>query len=337
MTIPMPPISNDPSRDSSFNDIEAYEKKANVKKQSLSAAKTFINTEISNAKAAAKTPEAQWAAGQKLMESTKQSLAQLKRLTDTEDEYQVLADNLAKNILQRSINYFNNSKEDEEIKIDKAMVLQEYARSIAERKMTKERCKENIEILKKKKADLPPPVVKEETKAIHMELADYCKKPDLISHALTLLGNTKPLLQAIKRKLGAAHAFYLKISSLVVDNALYKVIEEVNAAHNKLKKKIELQLASGSYIYNWKLKLDEAWGAALIIDDFDLDEESKQRYGANRRKLFDLCNQFSNNAPSPTISTAFSGGSAGSPSIKKYRGCLLGIVILIIIICLCKC
>lgn len=66
-------------------------------------------------------------------------------------QYQMIADNLAKQILQCGINYYNNTDEDEYVKIDIAYDLQSYAYSIAIGKLTKDRCKENIEILDKKR------------------------------------------------------------------------------------------------------------------------------------------------------------------------------------------
>ncbi|MBR6980664.1 MAG: hypothetical protein IKH88_12640 [Prevotella sp.] len=292
-----------------------------------------INSAVAQAKnVSSKDPEAVYQAGLDLMNSTKDNLQAIRSILGTSDmQYQMVADNLAKQILQCGINYYNNSnEEDEEVKINKAMVLQEYAESIAAGKLLKERCKENTDILRKKKADLPPAIVREETNAIYKELADYCKKPDLISHAVTLLNNTKPYLQAIKRKLGGSDPSYLKISSLVVNNALHNVIEEVNAAQEKLHKKIESQMASAADLYVLKEKLNEAWDATLIMDGFDLDDDSKERYRNNRTALINLRNQVGGAASN--VSTAYSGSSG-----EDNYGWLWGLILLIIIVCLKSC
>ena len=68
-----------------------------------------------------------------------------------DQQYVFIADNLAKQILQCGINYFNNSKEEIERRIDKARTLQSYALSIAVGKLTRERCKENVNILDERK------------------------------------------------------------------------------------------------------------------------------------------------------------------------------------------
>ena len=295
-----------------------------------------INSAVAQAKnVSSKDASAVYQAGLDLMNSTKADLKAIRSILGTSDmQYQMVADNLAKQILQCGINYYNNTTEDDEVSIDKAMVLQEYAESIAVGKLMRDRCKENTEILKKKKADLPPPSVKVETKAIHMELTDYCKKPDLISHAVTLLNNTKPYLQAIKRKLGASHAYYLKISSLVVNNALHNVIEEVNAAQDTFSRKSQQHLASAVDLFVLKNTLDKAWDATLIMDEFDLDNESKERYRTNRNALMNLRNQVG--GVTSNVSTAYSGGSSGGSSDDSY-GWLWGLIALIIVICLKSC
>ena len=294
-----------------------------------------INSAIAQAKSvSSKDPNAVYQAGLDLMNSTKADLESIRSILGTSDiQYQMTADNLAKQILQCGINYYNDTTDDDEVSIDKAMVLQEYAESIAVGKLMRDRCKENTEILKKKKADLPPPSVKVETKAIHMELTDYCKKPDLISHAVTLLNNTKPYLLAIKRKLGASHAYYLKISSLVVNNALHNVIEEVNAAQDTFSRKSQINLATASDLFVLKATIDKAWDATLIMDDFDLDDESKERYRTNRNALMNLRNQLG--GATSRVSTAYSGGSSSSDD--GYSGCFIGLICLIIVFILKSC
>ena len=124
--------------------------------------------------------------------------------------------------------------------------------------MAKDRCKENVDTLQKIIDNLPPSEVYSEDRAIHEELRKYCLLPDKICYAVTLLNNTRPHLQAIKRKLGASNEYYLRISSQVVRNALSNVIAEVNASNS-----------------NDILK--SAWELTLFMDTFDLEVSFKEK------------------------------------------------------------
>jgi hypothetical protein len=280
-----------------------------------------ITTSISEAKQA-KGVTANYNAGVKLMDGTKESLAKLRSLLGTNDmQYQMIADKLAQAILQCGINYFNDSNADDAP--EKALRLQNYALSIAVGQMAKDRCKENVDILKKIIANLPPKEIAAEVKLIQTELEKYCKLPDLIKHAITLLNNTKPYLNAIKQKVGVTNPFYLKLSTQVIGNALHNVIEEVNAAQEYNPEDIERiaysearnSLGIGELelsMYREKSYADEllysaaryqrmkrdhiisalkrAWNAVKLMQPMDMEDTFKrQRYTPNITTLRDLC------------------------------------------------
>ena len=93
-------------------------------------------------------PASRLKAGQKLMSSTKSTLTQLRKCLKKSDiRYQTIVDKLATEILQCGIDYYNDSDDDD--CATKAMKLQKYALTIAVGNMTKQRCKENVEILQK--------------------------------------------------------------------------------------------------------------------------------------------------------------------------------------------
>lgn len=211
-------------------------------------------------------------AGEVLMKSTKATLQQLMSLLPKTDlQYQTIADKLGFEILQCGIDYFNEA--DEADTAHKAMKLQKYAMGIVVGQMAKDRCKENVDTLQKIIDNLPPSEVYSEDRAIHEELRKYCLLPDKICHAVTLLNNTRPHLQAIKRKLGVSNGYYLKISSQVVGNALSNAIAEVNASNN-----------------NDILK--SAWELTLFMDTFDLEVSFKEKtYKKNREILKQMCEE----------------------------------------------
>lgn len=197
-----------------------------------------INACLSSTKNADQsTPAKCLDAGVKLMNSAKQPLADLRALLDESDsDYQRIADSLAKQILQCGINYFNGSDDDDSI--EKALEIQEYALSIAVGKLTKDRCRQNVDILLKQKKESPPAEVKDEHAKIMEEIKDFNSKPDTIAHALTLLKNTKSCLKTIRRKLERDNEYYRSISTTLAENALHNVIEVVNEALKQLEEDV---------------------------------------------------------------------------------------------------
>jgi len=263
-------------------------------------------------------------------------------LSSSEIQYQTIADKLGLEILQCGIDYYNDSEEQDAAK--KAMALQSYARSIVVGQMAVDRCKENVEILQKIIDNLPPSEVFAEDRAIRKELRRYNSLPDKISYAIELLNNTKPLLQAIKEKLGRNNEYYLKFSTLVVSNALSNVIAEVNQAQNYISVlhdrgidgsmlAIMEQINGTSFDTLKKLKADlvkaanEAWKATKLMDSFDKEAEFKSRYDKNRQTLKGLCESLgistSTLVPTTTGDTNW--------------GCLIAIIIGVIILICCIC
>lgn len=284
---------------------------------------------------------ARYEAGKVLMEKTKQSASQLKGLLSSSDiQYQTIADKLGLEILQCGIDYYNDSEEPDAAK--NAMVLQRYAESIVVGQLAKDKCKENVDILQKIIANLPPSEVFAEDRAIRKELRRYSSLPDKISYAIELLNNTKPLLQAIKEKLGRNSGYYLKISTLVVSNALSNVIAEVNQAQNYISVlhdkgidgrmlAIMEQINGTSFDTLKKLKADlvksanEAWRATKLMDSFDKETDFKSRYDKNRQTLKELCESLgistSTLVPTTTGDTNW--------------GCIVAIIIVVIILICC--
>lgn len=261
-------------------------------------------------KSRGKGSQARLEAGEVLMKGTKATLQQLMSLLSKTDlQYQMIADKLGLEILQCGIDYFNEA--DEADTAHKAMKLQKYAMGIVVGQMAKDRCKENVDTLQKIIDNLPPSEVYSEDRAIHEELRKYCLLPDKICHAVTLLNNTRPHLQAIKRKLGVSNGYYLKISSQIVGNALINIIAEVNEAQSSLgnahygrdnatKALVHLAIVV-------KPVVEKAWEATMIMDTFDMEYDFKsKKYNENRSILKELCEQLgvSTSTSKPTSSQA---------------------------------
>ena len=274
--------------------------RAIISKNALTEPISAINSAISVAKKTdSKNPEASLAAGTKLMNSTKAPLKAVKDIAGaTSPQYQMVADNVAKQILQCGINYYNNAPESDVESPRKAMVLQSYALSIAVGQLTKDRCKENYDILKQAVDNMPPAEVAIETRKVKEELKKFCQLPDKIAHSVTLLNNTKPLLQTIKLRLGASNPFYLSLSTQVVGNALHNVIKEVNQAQSALghiidechRLGINPAMYGSTIIDKIKPIIIEAWKTTILMDSFDMEYEFKtKRYNRNRQSLKGMC------------------------------------------------
>ena len=276
----------------------------------------------------------------------------------------MVADNLAKQILQCGINYYNNAPDSDIQSPRKAMVLQSYAMSIAVDKPTKDRCKTNYDILKQAVDNIPPAEVVAETIEVRKELNKFMKLPDKISHSVTLFNNTKPWLQKIKSKLGASNPFYLSLSTQVIGNALHNVIEEVNQAQKYFSAIIKAVKESGidpsllnylgdehspAKIIENKVKpaAREAWKATLLMDTFDMESDFiKNRYLPNRKSLKEMCDSLGISTSAPrqrstrtqTVRTVSTTSQSSQPSTHRPSekeglpvGCWVAIVIAILI------
>lgn len=256
-------------------------------------------------------------AGEELRKNTRNALLQLKKILSLTDlQYQMIADKLGLEILQCGIDYFNDSEEPDAA--HKAMNLQKYAKSIVVGQMAKDRCKENVDILQRIIDNLPPSEVFAEDRAIREELRKYCLLPDKICHAVTLLNNTKPHIQSIKRKLGVSNSYYLKISTQVVGNALSNIIAEVNEAQSIFsadKDDPNATLAAILGISHVKSVLEEAWKAMRIMDGFDMESDYKNgRYNENRSILKGLCDQLEVSTSAYTSKSSTSGTTQRRPT-----------------------
>ena len=297
---------------------------------------------------------ARYNAGIKLMNETKATLKQLKMLLPASDlQYHMIADRLGLEILQCAIDYYNGSEATDAAR--KAMKLQAYALKIVVGKMAKDRCKENVDTLQEIIDNLPPSEVSAEDKSIKEELRKFCQQPDKICHAVTLLNNAKQYLQSIKTKLGSTNEYYLKISTLVIGNALHNVVEEVNDVQKDTTIEVQgrqipvsMLLDRDTKIAQIKNALQAAWNAMKIMDTFDMESDFKaNRYNQNRSILKKMCEDFgistSTYVPaSPRPASPRPASPRPTPPINHssdnssgcFRGCLFALIAWVVLGCI---
>lgn len=327
--------------------------KAYISSQTVGPLINKISSEVDKTKKVDhKDPNARNKAGLNLMMTTREPLQQLKSILTVEDsQYQMIADKVGLEILQCGIDYFNNS--DDEDKHRAAMNMQKYAQSIVVGTLAKQRCNENVRILKEIIDSLPPISVMEEDRAIKQELRKFVQLPDKIEHSMNLLRNTKQHVQSIKRELGISNAYYLKISTQIIQNALHNVIEEVNAIQDDSSLSLSIRLGlqlSYSQIESLRGTFRRAWAAIELMDEFDLSSDFSVKYKQNRSTLRSMCSSMGisvfkstssyGTIPNPRNSIRPRPYTPPSDSyfdekttewLKENWGCLLIIVIIIIV------
>ena len=280
------------------------ETKKYINSKNITPLINIISTEVEKAKKVDhNNPKRRIEAAQSLIANTKEALNRLKSiLPSTDTQYQMITDKLGIEILQCGIDYFNHSENDDNAPYT-ALKIQKYAQSIVTGNLAKQRCDENVKILEKIISELPPKEVVGDNNAILNRLNSYSNSPKNISNAISLLNGTKQHIQNVKAKLGAKDAFYLKLSTLVVSQALHGVVVEINASQKPIEENIgfmDYELSSyflkpeqrQKIIDRLKKALSDAWDAIIIMDRFDLDTSFKQHYYQNRKTIKSMGEQF---------------------------------------------
>ena len=268
-----------------------------------------LNSHVSEAKAAkGQGASARIIAGNKLKIATKPLLATLHRILPLNDtRYQMIADKIAQEVLQCSIDYYNDTDD-----IDspaKALPLCEYAMSIAVGTAAKQRCEQNHDVIKEAYDNMPPAEVANEAKEINDLLSWYAKQRKTSKNALELLKRVQKPITAIKEKVGKKNTYYLETSSLIGSAALSYVIDEVNDAQKEDKPNPLEGLFGSSSVYNMysdilggqerrrqralriKAALHDAWETIVYIDLLDKTNDfNKNRYQPNRKSLYSIIN-----------------------------------------------
>ena len=226
-------------------------------------------------------------AGTKLMKKGHKLILTLRKLLPRSDlKYQMIADKFGLQVLQNGINYFNNSETED--RYENAMKLQEYALGIVEGSMAKQRCQENVEILRKMIAELPPQEIRKETEEIMSRVQRFSGEGASIANINRFLDYVVPRLTQMKGKVGAVSDQYLKLSSLVVSAALHDLVSVVNEAQSTVTRTVYGGVLG---IDSLKQTLRNAWLITRRLDDLDKSADVKSHYDNNRRLLNDLCTQ----------------------------------------------
>jgi len=263
-----------------------------------------IESEVESAKRNRKAnPSKGYELGKKLYSVTKDDLLELQEFFDSSDlKYQIVADKLANEVMQCGIDYFQETKTNQEKNPgEDAKELVKYAERIAVGTQTKQRIDENKkglnEWIKNKPLRQKENRVKSELDVIFQQLDKFNTVNVTINNAKQLAKKCKPELQSMKQKLGGTDELYLKISSAIVSNAMGMTVMIVNSAQEVFSKKadFERQNALGTL----RAIIDEAYEIMNYLGNFDMNSSLKSQYRQNKSTITDIRNNIS-------------GGSSGS-------------------------
>lgn len=271
----------------SDNDWKQY-----ISDQAIKPLIETLQSAIDIAKASnGKGTTARYNAGAKLMNVAKDELSQLKGLLSVADlQYQMIADKIAQEILQCGIDYFNATEEDDAPQ--KAGILQNYALSIAVGRLVRDRCKENVDILRKIGKEY---IVRKELEQLTAYIKDLrgegTSKDPLFT--LRLLGRGRTisdirqivyksilLLDTMKTKLGNTNVLYMNISSAVVSSAINALVEIVNLQQTVLRDKNELRSV-----------IRDAVALMSLLGNMNMDAKTKGYYNGNKSTLDNINSQ----------------------------------------------
>lgn len=215
--------------------------------------------------------------GKLLQKNTKSKLLYLKSLlSECNSKYQMIADKLATNILDCSIDYFNHTQDYDAP--SKAFELASYAMSIAVGKLVKDRCKTNLDTIKQQIDNQPPVEISSEYTFIKQTIQKYSQLPHIIFNAMLLLQQTKPSLERIRATVGNWNECYIYISTQVVVTAMNFLVEDINATVN----------CSDTRLIKNTLK--NALKLLQVLDTFDMDSSYRlEYYNINKAAIKKMC------------------------------------------------
>lgn len=275
----------------------------------------------------------------KLYINAKKDLDDLSDILGESDlKYKMIADKLAKEILQCGIDYFQEFRDEEELHEgdlgEDVMKLFKTTKKIAVGTQTKERIDENInglqEWIDNSEERRKQKLIEGDLKFIISKLEKFQQLQDSIDNADDLVTSCKPKLQNIKSTLGAQDDLYLKLSSSVANNAQDMLV----SVFNKAQKNFDLG------------KSDEIMKLINVfekIGTLDMMPEFKIQFNKNHNTLKHISSQlfinetFKNSsnrsrASSNKTSMSFNKTRAYSSNSSNYIGCWVFVIIVIIVI-----
>lgn len=235
-----------------------------------------IERRIEKAKTGRKSNKSNaYSLGFELYKESKAELSTLASLLGKRDlQYKMIADNLAKEVLQCGVDYFQYHKEDKDPS-QEGLRLLKFAKSIAVGAQTKERVADNINGMEEW-AKMAP--IQSDVKVITDKFQKLEYLPSSVDTAKSLVKETQSNLSNLKNILGSDDAFYLQISSAVVNHALGIIVAVVNEAQENVQN-------NHARLLKLAVATNEAESAVDSFRHVDMDDQTRQRYNENRSTI----------------------------------------------------
>lgn len=233
---------------------------------------SHINSQISLIKSIDKKESAEILKSAKdLKQKTSQDIIVIDHYMPSKDvRFISIHDSLANQILQSAIDAYNYANNRTSVSRE-VYSLMSYAKNLAKGELLKNRCEDNLKIVKKIMDELPPEGLEDTEKALLAIVNRARNSADTVDQAINLLKETEPYLFTIKqRQLGERNSnkkatistYFTRISTVIANVCLNKLIEEVNSSRSN--------------------KNNEAWRIITALNQLPLDAEfKKSRYDEN--------------------------------------------------------
>ncbi len=240
--------------------------------------------------------------GEELYKATKSDLLLLKKLIGENNiQYEMLANKLANEVMQCSIDFFNELRDSNDYDPgDDAVKVAKYAKSIVPLGQIRDRIDESLSIMQDWVNDKPKreqeKVISEDLNFITTKLEDFQQKADSIENSRQLVSACESKLLNIKKHLGSYDDFYLKLSSAIINNALGMVITVVNREQDQLEyDKTKLTTLPGTF--------SSAVAVLIKMKSFDMTSEIRDRLNTNTKVISDINSQLKEFKKQPVSSS----------------------------------
>ncbi|MDE5421271.1 hypothetical protein L3073_03545 [Ancylomarina sp. DW003] len=276
--------------------------------------------------------------GEELYKKTKSDITLLKKLMGSSNvQYQMLANKLANEILQCSIDFFNTLRDEggEYDPGEAALKVAKYAKAIGTTGQTKSRIKENTEVMQEWVDDKPnrqrQEAIAEDLAFVTNKLQRFQNLSDSIDNSRNLIVSCKPKLNNVKNELGGYDDLYLQISSAVVSNALGMIIEVVNRGQSQLQH-------DRTKLITLPTTISSAVSVIEKMECFDMVSEVRNRFDTNKRTIKGIKSQLdsitnASRSYSATSSTnKASASNSNSNSSSGNSGAILFVIIVVVAI-----
>jgi hypothetical protein len=279
-------------------------------------------------------------AGKKLYNDTKTDLVQLKSIFGEQDfNYSNIADKVANEILQCSVDYFNEMQE-QDSSTDyhtNATNLVKLAQNIAVGSVVRGRVEDNLQTLNDMKKSFAQrkeqAKVAEEVKTVKEQLTRFINTySKTISDADNLARTCKPCLDRMKNILGSYNDLYIQISSAIVNNCIGTMVKVINASQQN-----QLNILSGML----EFEISAARTLMTYLSSFDMNSSERQHYNNNKSSLDNLYTQITaihgrlsgRSSNYGRSSHGSSSNSSGSDTnwVYWFIGCIISVIIIYII------